>query len=90
MLVSAVQQSESVLHVYIYLYSFLDFLSILNELLTSYCFNLKWFIAKQSSWSWERCINNISLCECATEYLSVHSVKITGWFAVLRIQEVNI
>ena len=41
MLVPAVQQSESVLHVYIYLYSFLDFLSILNELLTSYCFNLK-------------------------------------------------
>ena len=41
MLVPAVQQSESVLHVYIYLYSFLDFFSILNELLTSYCFNLK-------------------------------------------------
>ena len=41
MLVPTVQQSESILRVYIYLYSFLDFLSILNELLTSYCFNLK-------------------------------------------------
>ena len=41
MLVPTVQQSESILRIYIYLYSFLDFLSILNELLTSYCFNLK-------------------------------------------------
>ena len=41
MLVLTVQQSESILRIYIYLYSFLDFLSILNELLTSYCFNLK-------------------------------------------------